>query len=54
MSPSGWTRGTSKPSPALGLTTNRSGHTASLCKGGSLLIWLGKEMTWLAPPDGFR
>ena len=27
-------------------------HTASLHKRGSLLIWLDKEMTWLASPDG--
>ena len=25
---------------------------ASLRKRGSLLIWLDKDMTWLAPPDG--
>jgi hypothetical protein len=25
---------------------------ASLCKRGSLLIWLDKAMAWLALPDG--
>jgi hypothetical protein len=42
----------SKPSPARYRTTNWSSYTASLCKRGSLLIWLEKNMTWLAPPDG--
>ena len=42
----------SKPSPARYRTTNWSSYTASLCKRGSLLIWLDKEMTWLAPPGG--
>jgi len=42
----------SKPSPARYRTTNWSGYTASLRKRGSLLIWLDKEMTWLAPHDG--
>ncbi len=42
----------SKPSPAHYYTTNWSGYTASLRKRGSLQIWLDKEMTWLAPPDG--
>ena len=42
----------SKPSPARYRTTNWSSYTASLCKRGSLLIWLDKDMTWLAPPDG--
>ena len=42
----------SKPSPARYRTTNWSSYTASLRKRGSLLIWLDKEMTWLAPPDG--
>jgi hypothetical protein len=42
----------SKPSPARYRWTNWSSYTASLRKRGSLLIWLGKEMTWLAPPDG--
>ena len=42
----------SKPSPARYRTTNWSSYPASLCKRGSLLIWLDKEMTWLAPHDG--
>ena len=42
----------STPSPARYRTTNWSSYTASLCKRGSLLIWLDKEMTWLAPPGG--
>ena len=42
----------SKPSPARYRTTNWSSYTASLRKRGSLLIWLDKEMTWLAQPDG--
>ena len=31
---------------------NWSSYTASLRKRGSLLVWLDKEMTWLAPADG--
>jgi hypothetical protein len=42
----------SKPSPARYRTMHWSGYTASLKKRGSLLIWLDKEMTWLARPDG--
>lgn len=42
----------SKPSPARYRTTNWSSYSASLKKCGSLLIWLDKEMTWLAPHDG--
>ncbi len=42
----------SKPSAARYRTTNWSSYTASLRKRGSLLIWLDKEMTWLAPHDG--
>ena len=42
----------SKPSLARYRTTNWSSYTASLRKRGSLLIWLDKEMTWLAQPDG--
>jgi hypothetical protein len=41
-----------KPSPARYRTTNWSSYSASLRKRGSLPIWLDKEMTWLAPPDG--
>lgn len=42
----------SKPSPARYRTTNWCSYTAALRKRGSLLIWLDKDMTWLAPPDG--
>ena len=42
----------SKPLPARYRTTNWSCYTAALRKRGSLLIWLDKEMTWLAPHDG--
>ena len=42
----------SKPTPARYRTANWSSYTASLKKRGSLLIWLDKEMAWLAPPDG--
>ena len=42
----------SKPSPARYRTTNWSSYTASLRKRGSLLIWLDRDMTWLASPDG--
>ena len=41
----------SKPTPARYRTTNWSSHTASLRKRGSLLIWLDKEMAWLALHD---
>ena len=42
----------SKPAPARYRTTNWSSYTAALRKRGSLLIWLGKDMSWLAVPDG--
>ena len=42
----------SKPSPARYRTTNWSGYAASLRKRGSLLVWLDKNMIWLAPHDG--
>lgn len=42
----------SKPSPSRYRTTNWSRYTASLRKRSSLLIWLDKEMAWLASPDG--
>jgi hypothetical protein len=42
----------SKLSPARYRTTNWSSYTVSLRKRGSLLIWLDKEMAWLAPHDG--
>ena len=40
------------PLPARYRTTNWSSYTASLKKRGSLLIWLDKEMNWLAPHEG--
>jgi hypothetical protein len=42
----------SKPSPASYRTTNWSSYSASLKERGSLLIWLDKDMSWLAPHDG--
>lgn len=42
----------SKPAPARYRTTNWSRYTASLRARGSPLIWLDKEMTWLAPHNG--
>jgi len=44
----------SNPSPARYRMTNWSSYTASLRKRGSLLIWLDKEMAWLAPHGGRR
>ena len=41
-----------KPSPARYRATNGSIYFASRPKRGFLLIWLDKDMTWLAPPDG--
>jgi len=41
-----------KPSPARYRTTNWPSYNAALRKRGSLLIWLDKEMAWLAPHDG--
>ena len=37
--------------PARYRTTNWSDYSASLRKRGSLLIWLDKDMTWIAPHD---
>ena len=42
----------SKPEPGRYRTTNWSAYDVALRKRGSLLIWLDKEMTWLAPHDG--
>ncbi|MBB3711737.1 hypothetical protein FHS00_001308 [Limimaricola variabilis] len=41
-----------KPMPARYRTTNWSAYNAALWKRGSLLIWLDREMTWLAPHEG--
>lgn len=46
------TSGMSKPSPSRYRTTNWLSYTASLRERGSLLVWLDKDMTWLAPHDG--
>lgn len=40
------------PAPARYRTMNWSSYNDALRKRGSLLIWLDKEMTWLAPHDG--
>ena len=42
----------SKPTAARYRITNWSRYSASLKERGSLLIWLDKDVTWLAPPDG--
>ncbi len=42
----------SKPAPTRYRTTNWKAYNAALRKRGSLLIWLDKEMVWLAPKDG--
>ena len=42
----------SKPSAARYRTTNWSSYTAALRKRGSLMIWLDRDMIWLAPHDG--
>ncbi len=52
MNPCGLTGGMSKPKPARYRTTNWSDYNTALRKRGSLLIWLDKEMAWLAPHDG--
>ncbi|WP_200861276.1 transposase, partial [Limimaricola cinnabarinus] len=41
-----------KPMPARYCTTNWSAYNAALRKRGSLLIWLDRVMTWLAPREG--
>lgn len=41
-----------KPKPARYRTTNWSDYNAALRGRGSLLIWLDKEMAWLARHDG--
>ncbi len=39
----------SKPAPACYRTTNWSSYNAALRRRGSLLVWLDREMEWLAP-----
>ena len=41
-----------KPSAAHYRTTNWSDYNAALRRRGSLLIWLDREMAWLAPHEG--
>lgn len=42
----------SKPDPTRYRTTNWFDGNAALRMRGSLLIWLDKDMTWLAPLQG--
>ena len=39
----------SKPAPARYRTTNWSSYNEALRRSGSLLVWLDREMEWLAP-----
>uniref|UniRef100_UPI0035321C05 transposase n=1 Tax=Ruegeria discodermiae TaxID=3064389 RepID=UPI0035321C05 len=42
----------SKPSSARYRVTNWSDYNAALKKRGSLLVWLDKDVTWLAAHEG--
>ena len=42
----------SKPVPVRYRTTNWSAYNAALRRRGSLLVWLDREMEWLAGPSG--
>lgn len=42
----------SKPEPARYRTTNWKSYNEALKRRGSLLIWLDKDMVWLAPKAG--
>ena len=42
----------SKPAPVRYRTTNWSTYNAALRWRGSLLVWLDREMEWLAPASG--
>jgi hypothetical protein len=42
----------SKPEPARYRTTNWSEYNAALRRRGSLLVWLDREMEWVARPSG--
>jgi hypothetical protein len=42
----------SKPPPTRYRTTNWSSYNAALRRRGSLLVWLDREMEWLAPKRG--
>jgi len=52
VNPCGQTGRMRKPTPARDRMTNGSGDTASLRNRGSPLIWLDRDMTWLAPHAG--
>ena len=41
-----------QPEPARYSTTNWKSYNEALKRRGSLLIWLDKDMTWLAPKAG--
>lgn len=41
-----------RPDPARYRTTNWKSYNEALKRRGSLLIWLDKDMTWLAPKVG--
>lgn len=41
-----------RPDPARYRTTNWASYNAALKRRGSLLIWLDKDMVWLAPKAG--
>ncbi len=41
----------SKPVPTRSRTTNWSAYNAGLRRRGSLLVWLDREMEWLASPS---
>lgn len=41
-----------KPESARYRTTNWKSYNAALKRCGSLLVWLDKDMTWLAPKAG--
>ena len=42
----------SRPAPARYRTTNWSRYNEALRRRGSLLVWLDREMAWLAPKRG--
>jgi hypothetical protein len=42
----------SKPEPARYRTTNWPEYNKALCRRGSLLVWLDREMEWLATGSG--
>ena len=52
VNPCGYMECMTKPLPARYRTTNWPSYNAALRKRGSLLIWVDKEMGWLAPHDG--